>query len=115
MNKEYNRYTFKAKRLDSQYETFYIDWVYGFYLEENGKSYIYDINDKIKYLIDKKTLCQFTGIKDKNDKEIYENDITESDWGYKGIVDFDSFIYAKVEQTISDNIEVIGNKFDKGE
>jgi len=57
----------------------------------------------------------FTGLLDKNGKEIYEGDITISDWGYSGIVDFDNFIYAECESTISDNIEVIGNIHEKGD
>lgn len=56
-----------------------------------------------------------TGIMDKNSKEIYEGDWTKADWGYCGLVDLDGFMYAKLEQTISDNIEVIGNIHEKGE
>ena len=61
------------------------------------------------------TIGRFTGLLDKNGKKIFEGDIVRSDWGYSGVVDYEDFIYAKCECTISDNIEVIGNIHDVSE
>lgn len=58
------------------------------------------------------TVGMWTGYKDKDGRMIFEGDIVKSDWGYKGIVDFEDFIYSKLESCISDDIEVIGNIWD---
>lgn len=60
-------------------------------------------------------LMQFTGLLDKNGKEIYECDITKSDFGYSGVVELDSIHYAHGECTVSGNIEVIGNIYENPE
>lgn len=61
------------------------------------------------------TLMQFTGLKDKNGKEIYGGDIVQASWGYTGVVEFNQFIYADIKCTISDDIEVIGNIYENPE
>ena len=61
------------------------------------------------------TVSQWTGLVDKNGTKIFEGDIVEADWGYRGVVELDSIIYAKVECRISENIEVVGNKWDNPE
>ena len=67
---------YKAKRLDNQ------EWVCGYFLEENGNTYIIEnrqkesmLNRNVTYEVDPSTVCQFTGEKDMNRKDIYIGDI----------------------------------------
>lgn len=76
---------FKAKRIDNG------EWVEGYYLRDQyhigGKDIIFYRKDSDLFtiytdIIDIETLCQFTGLTDKNDNKIWENDIVNHNGKY---------------------------------
>ena len=77
------------------------------------------INGKLQPLPNT-TLMQYTGLKDKNGKEIYEGDIWETPHGNKGIVIFrnGAFDFTDITgqiPTVSYEYEVIGNIYENPE
>jgi uncharacterized phage protein (TIGR01671 family) len=80
---------FKAKREDNS------KWVEGNYVKKydlSGKRHlILYVDNYVRWKcvgIDPKTLCQFTGLYDKNDKRIWENDIVNTDSNVRAQVKF---------------------------
>lgn len=70
---------FKAKRLDDN------SWVFGYFYEENGNTYIIEdrqkecmLNRNIPYKVAPETVCQFTGLKDCEGNEVWECDIIKN-------------------------------------
>ena len=98
------RYLFRAKRIDNG------EWVKGYLVETRHNTYHdgYRIIDKdginydeldyyepnfISYVIEPSTICQCTGLKDKNGKLIWENDVVEmydrnTDYRWRAVVTF---------------------------
>ena len=120
-----DRYLYRAKRIDNG------EWVKGYLyrLSENHPPFIM-LSDRRgeSHEVDPSTICQCTGLKDKNGKMIWEHDVCKyynpEDRGGIAIIkeDYASWISGTIRQTeimtpmfylkCGEEWEVIGNIFD---
>ena len=80
-----DRYLFKAKRVDNG------EWVVGSLISMPYGGYMIDrVADsrRFRVMINPSTICQCTGLKDKNGKLIWENDICDRKEQYPEIVKY---------------------------
>ena len=130
-----DRYIYKAKRLDNG------EWVegylsYPFCTKKGNESYYFYAKDSLGFfcrcVVDASTICQCTGLKDKNGNLIWENDIVRDEHGnfYKAFWqnNYYQFSWVCVKTDVFSigakwdlwsikgfEIEVIGNIFDNPE
>lgn len=118
---------FKAKRLDNG------EWVEGYFYAECGNTYIIEnrqkeskLNRNPAYQVDPSTVCQFTGLKDCEGKELFEHDlihfvghkpIGEVIWSEENyafmVASGNEPLYWLSEVLEIGKIAIVGNKFDK--
>lgn len=105
---------FRGKRADTG------EWIEGDLLQNVDCLKIREQEKDLKHIarsfvIIPETAGQYTGLKDKNGKKIFEGDFISSNWGYKGIVELDTIMYAMCECLFNEDCEIIGNIHEKPE
>lgn len=115
---------FKAKALNSG------KWVEGDLVHRITDTCIAtkDMDDIVYYPVDPSTVCQFTGLKDCEGKEVWEGDIIEDTYKTEIVFDQGAFLIHSInnngEETFHSlfnyiewngriTCKVVGNKFDK--
>jgi uncharacterized phage protein (TIGR01671 family) len=117
--------TIKFRAWDTKFK----EWCNYFYIDNNGNAHtkfgsIDDIESNNRYWEEYVIINQFTGLTDKNGKEIYEGDICNTrDGDLLTCYDYNSFIYmvlfseehSGVNGYSQKELEVIGNIYENPE
>jgi len=98
-------------------------WCYGYFIM-NGRQAIIQNNDYCYWEVKRKTIGQFTGLKDKKGKKIFEGDIIKNQYGETNKVVFWEGCFCEMWNEIGKkkghifepkNVEVIGNIYENPE
>lgn len=119
---------FKAKTINTQI------WVQGYFFAKPILERYFIICDEVQWEIDPNTLCQYTGMTDKNGNMVWENDLVEVKSNKRHFISeiywddcCTGFMFQDTETTfcgmdaLSDggcyrfNYEVVGNVFDNAD
>lgn len=104
---------FRGKRKDNN------EWSYGYLIADTrGRMYITLIESHCDGIFPE-TVCEYTGITDKNGKKIFEGDIVRYLFGYNftqlekiGVVKYADGAYSIISDLENKDFEVIGNIYD---
>lgn len=113
------------------------EWIYGDLIHNRGAVFIAPIGianplaKAVDFMVDEETVVEFTGLHDKNGKEVYINDIVRTKYGRLCIVkcflspcqvgidlkpiEIEHQYPSQYDLYLSENLEVVGNIHDNPE